>query len=76
MRSLPLKEIENHEMVAADQKWMQNNLGFLTDAHQVNVAITRAKYGLIIIGKYIHMHLQIYMQPSLVHYRKCNIVEV
>ena len=39
-------------MVAADHKWKQNNLGFLTDTHQVNVAITRAKYGLIIIGKY------------------------
>ena len=51
VRSLPLSEIANPRFVQPDQKWMKDNLGFLTDSHQVNVGITRAKYGLIIIGK-------------------------
>ena len=35
----------------ADKQWLRDNLGFLTDEHQVNVAITRAKQGLIIVGE-------------------------
>lgn len=51
VRSLPTEDIINPEVVQPDRKWMTDNLGFLTDAHQINVGITRAKYGLIIIGK-------------------------
>jgi superfamily I DNA and/or RNA helicase/exoribonuclease R len=50
VRSLPLNEIEHKELVQPDNKWMKENLGFLTDYHQLNVGITRAKQGLIIIG--------------------------
>ena len=31
--------------------WLGENLGFVTDEHQINVALTRAKKGLCIIGK-------------------------
>ena len=51
VRSLPTEDIINPELVQPDRKWMTDNLGFLMDAHQINVGITRAKYGLIIIGK-------------------------
>ena len=50
VRSLPLSEIKVRKFVQPDRKWMRDNLGFLTDFHQLNVGITRAKHGLIIIG--------------------------
>jgi superfamily I DNA and/or RNA helicase/exoribonuclease R len=50
VRSLPLEEIEHEEFVEADFKWKTENLGFLIDNHQLNVAITRAKEALIIVG--------------------------
>lgn len=55
MRSQNISEIRNRDFVQPDRKWMTENLGFLTDKHQVNVGITRAKYGLIIVGKSINM---------------------
>ena len=51
VRSLPMREIKNPKFVQADSNWMTENLGFLIDEHQINVGITRAKHGLIIIGK-------------------------
>ena len=52
VRSLPLEEIEDHRLVEADSRlWKSEKLGFLADYHLINVAITRAKQGLIIIGK-------------------------
>ncbi len=50
VRSLPLCDISDRKFVQADTRWMRDNLGFLTDPHQINVGITRAKHGLIIIG--------------------------
>ena len=55
VRSLPLEEIEDHRLVEADRRWKRENLGFLTDNHLINVALTRAKQGLIIIGKVTHI---------------------
>ena len=52
VRSLPLKEIANPDHVQADRGWRFENLGFLTDEHQLNVGITRSKYGLIIVGEF------------------------
>ena len=55
VRSLPYNDIRNSDLVQPDKKWLRDNLGFLTDEHQVNVAITRAKQGLVIVGKYTSM---------------------
>ncbi len=50
VRSLPLSDIADHEFVQPDFRWRRENLGFLMDPHQINVAMTRARHGLIIIG--------------------------
>jgi len=46
VRSLPQREIDTHP----SDRWRAQNLGFITDQHQINVALTRARCGLIIIG--------------------------
>lgn len=46
VRSLPDYRIERRPT----QGWRKKNLGFITDQHQLNVALTRARKGLIIIG--------------------------
>lgn len=46
VRSLPEYRIEPLPTFG----WCKENLGFITDAHQINVALTRARKGLIIIG--------------------------
>ena len=48
VRSLPRVEIEENSTFG----WRKHNLGFITDDNQMNVALTRAKKGLIIVGKY------------------------
>lgn len=45
--SVPSDEIEKEP----DGAWMSEHVGFVGDPHQINVAITRAKEGLCIIGK-------------------------
>lgn len=47
VRSLPRYEIDKRPSPG----WLKRNLGFIIDDHQINVAITRARRGLIIIGK-------------------------
>ena len=51
VRSQPLAEISNEDHIQPDRSWLLQNLGFLTDQHEINVGITRSKYGLIIVGK-------------------------
>ncbi|XP_038048815.1 helicase with zinc finger domain 2-like [Patiria miniata] len=46
VRSLPRIEIEEKASVG----WKQKNLGFIIDENQMNVALSRAKRGLIVIG--------------------------
>ncbi|XP_071941737.1 3'-5' exoribonuclease HELZ2-like [Antedon mediterranea] len=46
VRSLPRVEIEKRPSI----RWMKMNLGFIADENQMNVALTRAKKGLILIG--------------------------
>ena len=50
VRSLPKEDIEPQPSM----RWLKERLGFLTDEHQINVALTRAKRGLCIIGKGCH----------------------
>ena len=47
VRSLPRVEIEERPNFG----WRRKFLGFITDENQMNVALTRAKHGLIIVGK-------------------------
>ncbi|KAK7490442.1 hypothetical protein BaRGS_00018228 [Batillaria attramentaria] len=46
VRSLPSYKIEPHPT----HGWCRQNLGFITNRNQVNVALTRARRGLIIVG--------------------------
>ncbi|XP_033739216.1 LOW QUALITY PROTEIN: helicase with zinc finger domain 2-like [Pecten maximus] len=46
VRSMPKVLIEHRPTFG----WLLRHLGFITDTHQINVALTRAKKGLIIIG--------------------------
>ena len=47
VRSLPSYELERNP----SEGWMKKHRGFITDQHQINVALTRAKKGLIIVGE-------------------------
>lgn len=46
VRSLPEYRIEPEPTLG----WCKENLGFITDHHQINVALTRARKGLFVIG--------------------------
>lgn len=46
VRSLPRNEILEYP----SRSWVTEHLGFVTDQHQINVALTRAKHGLFIVG--------------------------
>jgi len=46
VRSLPKSSIEKNPT----KGWKYRHLGLLTDAQQTNIALTRARKGLIIIG--------------------------
>ena len=52
VRSQPVQDIKNPLLVQPDNTWLREHLGFLTDTHQINVGITRAKHGLIIVGEW------------------------
>ena len=58
VRSKPRVEIGHREHDSGEKKtadigWIRRNLGFVTDRHQICVGLTRCKYGLVIVGKYI-----------------------
>ncbi|KAL3868508.1 hypothetical protein ACJMK2_041309 [Sinanodonta woodiana] len=46
VRSLPEFMIEHNPTFG----WCKQNLGFITDHHQINVALTRARKGIVIVG--------------------------
>lgn len=52
VRSQPIAEINNPHHIQPDRSWLMENLGFITDKHQINVGITRSKYGLVIVGEW------------------------
>ena len=47
VRSLKRDEIDPEPSLS----WLREHLGFLTDEHQMNVGLTRARRGLCIIGE-------------------------
>ena len=64
VRSLPQREIDSQP----SDRWRADNLGLVTDEHQLNVALTRARQGLIIIGMYCvkncHFNTSVTMTPG------------
>ena len=52
VRSKPLKQIEDKTVVLADRKWRMENLGMVADSYHLCVALTRARFGLVIIGEF------------------------
>ena len=53
VRSMPHRSIKNKAAIQPDRAWITDHLGFITDRHQILVAITRAKHGLVIVGEWI-----------------------
>lgn len=49
VRCKPLDELKDE----TDKHWMMENLGHVTDSHRLCVALTRARYGLVIIGEFL-----------------------
>ena len=65
VRSMPQDQIVNGNK--DNQQWLVNHLGFLTDERQMNVALTRAKHGLIIIGESGLVYCHIFEYLALNH---------
>ncbi|KAK3089644.1 hypothetical protein FSP39_005283 [Pinctada imbricata] len=72
VRSLPHYRIEPNPTLG----WCQQNLGFITDEHQINVALTRARKGLIIIGNKNLLRCEPKVWKQLVQYYERNHVMV
>ena len=49
VRCKPLDELAD----VTDKHWLMDNLGHVTDSHRLCVALTRARYGLVIIGEFL-----------------------
>ncbi|XP_061163419.1 helicase with zinc finger domain 2-like [Saccostrea echinata] len=71
VRSLPEYRIEPEPTLG----WCKENLGFITDVHQINVALTRARKGLILIGNQNLMSCEkSVLNPMLTHFRRNNCI--
>ncbi|XP_035982534.1 helicase with zinc finger domain 2 isoform X1 [Fundulus heteroclitus] len=68
--SVPRTEI----VTEPDGAWMSKHVGFVGDPHQINVAITRAKEGLCIIGNQALLRLSTTWRHLLEHYTRNNAV--
>ncbi|XP_038049676.1 helicase with zinc finger domain 2-like [Patiria miniata] len=66
VRSLPRVEIDEKASTA----WKKRNLGFITDENQINVAITRPKMGLIILGNKYLLSVHRTWKDLLAHYKE------
>lgn len=64
-RSVPRSQVER----MPTKSWMQSRLGHLSDIRQINVAITRAKQGLVIIGNKHLLQCHTMWRTLLAHYR-------
>ncbi|XP_077978934.1 3'-5' exoribonuclease HELZ2-like [Glandiceps talaboti] len=70
VRSLPEREIEH----SPTKGWLKKNLGFVTDEHQINVALTRAQRGLIIVGNTNLLRTDKNWRDLINHYNKTRCV--
>ncbi|XP_062574961.1 helicase with zinc finger domain 2-like isoform X5 [Saccostrea cucullata] len=70
VRSLPDYRIEPNPTLG----WCKQNLGFITDQHQINVALTRARKGFIIIGNKNLMKCDNVWRDLLIHYGRQGCV--
>lgn len=73
VRSLNKDELEPNPSL----HWLREHLGFLTDEHQINVGLTRARKGLCIIGNRNLLVLHPLWQKLVESYerRKCMVDE-
>lgn len=71
VRSLPEYKIEQNPTLG----WCKHNLGFITDRNQVNVALTRARKGLIIIGiPYSSLTILLIISCFVIRYSKSTLI--
>ncbi|XP_072028379.1 3'-5' exoribonuclease HELZ2-like [Amphiura filiformis] len=72
VRSLPRVEIEEKPNFG----WRKKYLGFITDENQMNVALTRAKHGLIIVGNKYLLRTHKLWKELLDYYeeKKCLVI--
>lgn len=70
VRSLPKMLIEPQPSIG----WCKQNLGFIMDENQINVALTRARKGLIIIGNQDLLRCNKVWKELLDYYRRCHSV--
>ena len=68
VRSLPKSHIDTK----AFKSWRRRHMGFITDEHQINVALTRAKKGFIIIGKMLYGNIIVWKFSSAMFNVKFN----
>jgi superfamily I DNA and/or RNA helicase/exoribonuclease R len=66
VRSLPRDKI----IEDPTGSWMSDHLGFVTDPHQINVALTRAKHGLFILGNRYLLEKNRMWRKLINHYEK------
>ncbi|XP_062578568.1 helicase with zinc finger domain 2-like [Saccostrea cucullata] len=71
VRSIPDYRIEPHPTIG----WCKENLGFITDKNQINVALTRARKGLVIIGNKRLMNCNETFKSLLKEYARHGCVE-
>ncbi|CAH3025204.1 unnamed protein product, partial [Porites evermanni] len=70
VRSMKEEDIEREPSLS----WLREHLGFVTDDHQMNVGITRARRGLCIIGNKILLSKHAMWQSLLEFYEENNCV--
>ncbi|KAM8947495.1 3'-5' exoribonuclease HELZ2 isoform 2-T2 [Pelodytes ibericus] len=65
VRAMPLKELDSRPT----KSWIRQHLGFLGDPNQINVALTRAKEGLCVLGNPNLLQCSLLWRRLLEHYR-------
>ncbi|XP_052774243.1 helicase with zinc finger domain 2-like isoform X1 [Mya arenaria] len=71
VRSLPDYKIEKSPTLG----WCKHNLGFITDRNQVNVALTRARKGLIIVGNKDLLACDVIWKKLVEHYDRRGCIK-